>query len=140
MKPRVAPFQLVSHMISSVVFEVKDEFRNVELRPDFSIEPEYEILQGSGTLQGRLLLEVAFKLRLGRKILIRFECSAEGFFTANESIAKEQFVRFLKYSGTPILLQIVRSFLISLSSQAGLTPPLLIPLVDTTKLYDVSMG
>ncbi len=138
MKPKLAPFQLASHMISSVVFEVKDEFGNVELRPDFSIEPEYEILQGEDVLQGSLSLDVAFKLRKGRRILIRFECTAKGFFTAHKTITRDHFVRFLKHSGTPILLQIVRSFLISLSSQAGLTPPLLIPLVDSTKLYDTS--
>jgi len=140
MKPKIAPFQMTSHIITDSEFKVKDGFSNKKLKPDLDISPTFEVYEDENHLTGKLELEIKFNLKSGRIIFIGFKAKIIGTFVSPKKIGKDQFIKFLKYSGTPMLIQIVRSFLMSLSSQSGLVPPIVIPIIDSTSCYHETEG
>jgi preprotein translocase subunit SecB len=136
MKPKSAPFQLTSHLIRNTELKIRDGFMNKKLKSDFDIDPSYEIFEVDKAYKSKLKLDIKFNLKSGRKIYIGFKTEIIGTFLSPKKVGKDDFISYLQYSGTPILIQIVRSFLMSITSQAGLVPPVVIPMINITKLYE----
>jgi len=136
MKPEVAKFQLVSHTIKNLSFEIRGELKGVPLKPDLDLVPNYIIRKKEGTLSGELSLEVTYNLKSGKKILVAFKANIAGLFISLKDMQEEEFEKYIKYSGTPMLIQMARGLLLLISAEAGLTPPIIIPMVNSTTCFE----
>jgi len=135
-KPKIAGFQLVSHTIRSLSFEIRGELKEVSLKPDLDLIPKYEIRRKDERLSGELCLGISYNLKSGKKIIIAFKAIITGLFVSTRNMQEEEFERFIKYSGTPMLIQMARGLLISISAEAGLTPPIIIPMINSTTCFE----
>ncbi len=84
--------------------------------------------------------EIVISIELGRetKIIGRadetdyltIKASMEGVFECQETLEEKALEKIVAESGTSILLPVLRAAILSFTGQAGLTPPIVIPLMN----------
>ena len=127
-------FQMISFSIYSANFEVKRTPQNIPLRTQlkFNVRLPNEI-SGDET-KGAADVHVDLKLKSGKLTFITIKLSIKGYFKG-ENINKEKFIEFVKYPGVSNLTQIARSYIISMTSQLGIMPPIVLPMINLVEFY-----
>ncbi len=75
------------------------------------------------------------KAKAGKAILFRIDLTMEGAFLGNQSaLSNALFEEMLELNGIITLSQISRSFLLSVTSQSGINPPVRLPMINVVDL------
>lgn len=138
-----SPFKLTKYRILSSHIDFSSEtdgkklIYTVDLEPQFFIESSKLEETNASALEGKILLKIKIhgKNKPKGKILRSVEVEIEGFFTA-EGLSQEVFDNLLKINGTFALLSIVRSYIISTTSQLGFKEPIIIPFINIGPLKE----
>lgn len=134
-------FQLVRYRILSSHIDFNPEtdgeklIYTVDLEPHFFIELPTSEESERSALEGKVELKIKIlgKQKPKGKAIRSVEIKIEGLFTG-EGLQKEQFESLLKINGTFALLNIVRSYIISTTSQMGFKEPIIMPFLNITPL------
>ena len=78
---------------------------------------------------------VKVKATVKRKVLFKIELVMEGAFRS-ETLSKEDFKDMVEVNGLITLSHISRAYIISSTSQAGINPPVRVPMVNINKLIE----
>lgn len=85
------------------------------------------------------VLELIVKVRatLKRRILFKIELTMEGIFTGDATkLSRDKFVEMLEMNGLITLLHISRAYIVSVTSQFGINPPVKIPMINIYKMRE----
>lgn len=132
----LADFQILGSRVSKLLLDTRiiDEKGRADVSFDFDYEIG-DIEEGGNRFQGVLKFIVQVKAKVKNKILFKIELEMEGAFAGNtEKLSREKFSEMLEINGLITLLHISRAYLISVTAQSGIRPPLQIPMVNVLKL------
>lgn len=124
-----ADFRFLAHRISDFSFSLQEGVKNMSISLDIDPDLEYKCLD-NGCYIGLLTLSVKVRGRSGRKISLKLDASIKGKFEAPASMEKNTFESFCMISGTATLIPLLRAAILSFTSQAGMNPPIKIPLIN----------
>ncbi len=132
----LADFQILGSRVSKLLLDTRiiDEKGRADVSFDFDYEIG-DIEEGGNRFQGVLKFIVQVKAKVKNKILFKIELEMEGAFAGNtEKLSREKFSEMLEINGLITLLHISRAYLISVTAQSGIRPPVQIPMVNVLKL------
>lgn len=81
----------------------------------------------------RLKNNIIVREKNTNKELTRIEVEMAGIFLAND-MKEEEFIRYMKYSGAPLLSQSIRSYVMTITSLAGINM-IRIPLINYIEFF-----
>jgi len=135
----LADFQILGSRVSKLYLDTRiiDEKGRADVSFDFDYDMD-EVEEDGSRLQGILTFMVQVKAKVKNKILFKIDLEIEGLFAGNpERLSREKFMEMLEMNGLVTLLHISRSYLISVSAQSGINPPVQIPMVNVLKLREM---
>ncbi len=124
---RVITFNLSTNMVNT-----KAQSVNVAFDFDYSIK---ELKYEEGNSFGLLDYVVKVKASIKRKVLFKIELVMEGAFRS-ETLSKEDFKEMVEVNGLITLSHISRAYIISVTAQSGINPPIRVPMVNVIKLIE----
>ncbi len=131
-------FKMTSFSIYKASFEVKNKILNLkDKKLHTNVKLNVNISKAktvNNEEKGNANIDLSFSLRMGRLTFLNVKLSISGQFEA-VNMKEETFEELIKYSGVANLLQIARSYIISMTSQNGLTPPAVLPMINLVELY-----
>jgi preprotein translocase subunit SecB len=96
-----------------------------------------EIEEENNCFRGSLTFLVQAKAKVKNRILYKIDLEIEGTFAGSiEKLSQEKFIQMLEMNGLITLLHISRAYLISVTAQSGIQPPLRIPMVNVLKMRE----
>ncbi|MDD4439904.1 MAG: preprotein translocase subunit SecB [Tissierellia bacterium] len=137
-KEVMADFQFLGNRVSKLVIETKqlEEKGRAELSYDFDYKVTH-ISEMDNNILGILQFSVQTKAKIKKKILFKIDLTMEGAFAGNlEKIPKEKFAEMLEMNGLANLMNISRAYLVSMSAQSGINPPVRLPMINLIKLKE----
>lgn len=134
----LADFQILGSRVSKLLLDTRiiDEKGRADVSYDFDYEIG-DVEEEDNRFEGILKFTVQVKAKVKNKILFKIELEMEGAFVGNtEKISREKFAEMLEINGLITLLHISRAYLISVTAQSGIRPPIQIPMVNVLKLRE----
>jgi len=138
-KEIMADFQFVGNRVS--LFNLKTKMVDIKgkrVSPEF--EYDYTITECKKTDEhyfGVVEFIIKGKARAGRVNLFNIDLIMEGAFVGHpDRLTKEKFEHMLEQNGIATLSQISRSFILSVTSQSGIKPPVRLPMVNVIVLNE----
>lgn len=132
-----ADFQFIGSRVSRLLLETRLPEEKGHTSLNFDIDYGYEIEEIAEKYLGVLRLKINCKARIKNKVLFKIDLEMEGAFTANvEKISHDQFVEMLELNGLVTLLNISRAYLVGISAQSGINPPVRLPMINLHKLRE----
>jgi preprotein translocase subunit SecB len=130
--------EFVDYRITNFEYKVSLE-NNENIDYLITIEPKIGKLEKASRNDdeknfARIDLKLQLKGKAGRKVPLKINCSISGIFTADKTLTDEKFVHLCSTSGVANLLMIVRSLIISFTSQSG-NKPIIMPLINLIETY-----
>lgn len=141
-KKVLADFQDDFQFLGSRVSKLQLETRLVEEegRAALSFEFDYRInnlVEEDSRFLGILQFDLQAKAKVKNKILFKIGLEMEGAFAGNpEKLSYEKFEEMLELNGLITLLHISRAYILSVTAQSGINPPVRIPMVNVLKLRE----
>jgi preprotein translocase subunit SecB len=124
---RVITFNLNTNMVN-----LKGQSVNTVFDIDYNLK---ELKHEGGNSFGLLDYSVKVKATVKKKVLFKVELLMEGAFKS-ETLSKEDFVNWVELNGLITLSHISRAFIISVTAQSGINPPIRVPMVNINKLIE----
>lgn len=138
-KEVLAPFQLSAYRIAKFEYETMD-IKDTDGKINHRIGFDYDILEAcekDNIFEGKLRFTIDVKINKDEDPLIRLLLVYEAKFVGNKkAMDLERFVEMMKINGITALLHIARSYILTTSAAAGVTPPIKIPLVNVYRLKE----
>lgn len=129
-----AEFRFLAYRISDFSFSIQEGVKDIET--SLKMDPKLEhVRSDDGCHFGILSLSVRIRGRRGKKVVLKLDATIKGKFDAPESMKAETFESFCIINGTATLIPLLRATIMSFSSQAGMNPPIRIPLVNVPKSF-----
>ncbi len=128
-EPVNAEFRFLAHRISDFSFTLQEGVRNMSISLDMDPVLEYKRIN-NGCHLGLLTLSVKVRGRSGRKTALKLDATIKGRFEAPDTMEENTFENFCMISGTATLIPLLRATIMSFTSQAGMNPPIRIPLIN----------
>jgi len=134
----MADFQFLGNRVSKLNLDT----RLVEPRGrvDISFDTDYNIKESQEPgvrYLGILELIIKVKATIKKKLLFKIELEMEGAFTGDaEKLTHEKFAEMLEMNGLITLLQISRAYILSVTCQSGINPPVKMPMINVFKLRE----
>lgn len=126
---RVASLNLVTRNIKT-----KGQRISVSFNFDYNIK---DMQQSDSSVLGVIEFMVKVRAMVKRRLLFKVELVMEGAFTAErELLPDEVFFEMLELNGLITLSQLSRAYIISVTSQSGINPPVTIPMINVMKLRE----
>jgi preprotein translocase subunit SecB len=91
---------------------------------------ETKIIEEDGRKNCLLALTLTAFGRADETDYLTIKASMEGVFECQETLEEKALEKMVAESGTSILLPVLRAAILSFTGQAGLTPPIVIPLMN----------
>lgn len=135
-KPVLADFQFLGNRVNRLVLDTKviDDMSHVEMAFDYDYDINALVKEGNKWL-GRLKFTVKVKAKIKNRILFKVDLEIEGVFAGNaENLTQEKFSEMLEINGLITLLHIARAYLVSVTAQSGIQPPVQLPMVNILKM------
>lgn len=124
---RVSHFNLETNILNTNDQKVIPEFQY-----DYNV---IEFNESNEAHFGIIELLIRGKASVGKSNLFKFDLTMEGaFLGGTDSLSKEKFSEMLELNGIVTLSQISRSFLLSVTSQSGINPPVRLPMINVVSL------
>lgn len=129
-------FKMTAFSIHKASFEIamtplKDKNLNSNVQLNVNVSKNKA---SDGEMKGNADVDISFSLENEEGKFLDVKLSVIGQFEASD-MDEKPFEEFVKYSGVSNLLQIARSYIITMTSQHGLTPPALLPMINLVELY-----
>lgn len=137
-KDIMADFQFLGHRVSKLVLDTKlvEEKGPSNVSFDFDYEV-MDLLEEDNRFLGIIQLIVQVKAKIKNKVLFKIDLKMEGAFAGNaEKLSHQKFTDMLEMNGLITLLHISRAYLLSVTAQSGINPPVKLPMVNVIKLRE----
>lgn len=137
-KDVIADFQFLGHRVSKLVLDTKlvEEKGPSNVSFDFDYEV-MELVEEVNRFLGIIQLIVQVKAKIKNKVLFKIDLKMEGAFAGNaEKLGHQKFTDMLEMNGLITLLHISRAYLLSVTAQSGINPPVKLPMVNVIKLRE----
>ncbi|OLN33078.1 protein-export chaperone SecB [Desulfosporosinus metallidurans] len=138
-KSVLADFQFLGNRVSKLVLDtrlIEEEKGRAEVTIDFDYKVN-EVETKENKFLATLSLIIQVKAKIKNKILFRVELEMDGLFAGDaREISQEKFMNMLEMNGLVTLLHISRAYLLSVTSQSGIQPPVKIPMINVLKLRE----
>lgn len=120
--------------LETKIADTKGKKVSAEFQFDYNVN---QCDEDDGKYFGIIEFIVHGKAKAGRSNLFKFELTMEGAFVGKpEALTIERFKQMLEQNGIVTLSQISRSFLLSVTSQSGINPPVMLPMINVLALYE----
>jgi len=134
-----ADFQFIGNRVSSFALDTRLVYsKGQKVTVDFQFD--YNILRCDAENEKHIgIIEFITngKAKVGRNNLFKIELTMEGAFAGNPNVLTvERFKEMLEQNGLVTLSQISRSFLLSVTSQSGINPPVRLPMINILALNE----
>jgi len=143
MKTVKSSLEFVDYKITS--FEYQSSLDSSEkIKYTISIETKMGKLKEKSEIEfkknlARIDLNLKLKGKVGKRIPVKITCSISGIFAADKMISEEDFMKLCSTSGVANLLMILRSIIISFTSQTG-NKPIIMPFINLLETYRRNIG
>ena len=137
-KDIMADFQFLGHRVSKLVLDTRlvEEKGPSNVSFDFDYEV-LDLLEEDNRFLGIIQLIVQVKAKIKNKVLFKIDLKMEGAFAGNaEKLSHQKFTDMLEMNGLITLLHISRAYLLSVTAQSGINPPVKLPMVNVLKLRE----
>jgi len=137
-KDIMADFQFLGHRVSKLVLDTRlvEEKGPSNVSFDFDYEV-MDLLEEDNRFLGIIQLIVQVKAKIKNKVLFKIDLKMEGAFAGNaEKLGHQRFTDMLEMNGLITLLHISRAYLLSVTAQSGINPPVKLPMVNVLKLRE----
>ena len=137
-KDVIADFQFLGHRVSKLVLDTKlvEEKGPSNVSFDFDYDV-MELVEEDNRFLGIIQLIVQVKAKIKNKVLFKIDLKMEGAFAGNaEKLSHQRFTDMLEMNGLITLLHISRAYLLSVTAQSGINPPVKLPMVNVIKLRE----
>ncbi len=124
---RVITFNLSTNMVN-----MKAQSVNVAFDIDYNIK---ELKYEAGNSFGLLDYVVKVKASVKRKALFKIELVMEGAFRS-ETLSEKEFKDMVEVNGLITLSHISRAYILSVTAQSGINPPVRVPMVNVHKMIE----
>lgn len=135
-KEVMADFQFIGNRVSKLALKTELIEESGQAEANFNID--YNVIglhEENNTFLGILELIINVTAKVKKKNLFKIDLVMEGGFTGNsEKISKDKFIEMLEMNGLITLLHISRAYLLSISTQSGIEPPVQLPMLNVLKL------
>jgi len=134
----LADFQFLGNRVSKLVLDTRliEEKGRSEVTMDFDYKV-HEVETKENQFMATLNLIIQVKAKIKQRILFRVELEMEGIFAGDaEKITQDKFRNMLELNGLVSLLHISRAYLLSVTAQSGIQPPVKIPMINVLKLRE----
>ena len=126
---RVASLNLITRNINT-----KGQKIGVSFNFDYNVK---DTRQSDSSVLGVIEFMVKARAMVKRRLLFKVELVMEGAFIAErELLPDEIFYEMLELNGLITLSQLSRAYIISVTSQSGINPPVTIPMINVMKLRE----
>lgn len=126
---RVKKFSLETKMIAN-----QDQKIALDYAYDFNV---LECNDDGSDYFGVIEFVARITAKASKSFLFKIDLIMEGAFTGKKDVLQmEQFEDMLEINGVVTLSQISRSFLLSVTSQSGIKPPVRMPMINVVALRD----
>ena len=128
-------FQFIDSYITHSSMDIINR-KKIESTLELNIESRIsEIKKKDNKLSAEMRLKnnIIVREKNTNKELTRIEVEMAGIFLAND-MKEEEFIRYMKYSGAPLLSQSIRSYVMTITSLAGINM-IRIPLINYIELF-----
>jgi preprotein translocase subunit SecB len=135
----LADFQFIGNRVSLFNLETKMlDGKSQKATTDFQYDYQInECDEFEGEFFGVIDFIIHCKAKVGRKNLFKIDLTMEGAFAGNSKVlTKEHFQKMLEQNGLVTLSQISRSFLLSVTSQSGINPPVRLSMINIIALNE----
>lgn len=124
--------QAILQMKRYLIKEFSFSYTPVQNEIVISIElgRETKIIEEDGRKNCLLALTLTAFGRADETDYLTIKASMEGVFECQETLEEKALEKTVAESGTSILLPVLRAAILSFTGQAGLTPPIVIPLMN----------
>lgn len=124
--------QAILQMKRYLIKEFSFSYTPVQNEIVISIElgRETRIIEEDGRKNCLLALTLSAFGRADETDYLTIKASMEGVFECQETLEEKALEKMVAESGTSILLPVLRAAILSFTGQAGLTPPIVIPLMN----------
>ena len=128
-------FQFIDSYITHSTMDIINR-KKIESTLELNIESRIsEIKKKDNKLSAEMRLKnnIIVREKNTNKELTRIEVEMAGIFLAND-MKEEEFIRYMKYSGAPLLSQSIRSYVMTITSLAGINM-IRIPLINYIEFF-----
>lgn len=124
---RVVSFNLSTNMVNT-----KGRPVNVEFDFDYDIK---EIQQEEASRYGLIDYVVKVKAAVKKKVLFKIDLVMEGAFRS-DTLGEDEFKEMVEVNGLITISQISRAYVLSVTAQSGINPPIRVPMVNVNKMIE----
>lgn len=131
----ISNFQFIDSYIKNSNMEIHNKNLN-NSKLELGVEVKFSnIKEDNSELLAELILKniVKIKNKDTEEILVEINVEMAGIFKGN-NIDKEKFMQFMKFSGTPIISQSIRSYIMNLSALGGIDT-IRVPLINYVEFF-----
>lgn len=131
----ISDFQFIDSYIKNSNMEIHNKNLN-NSKLELGVEVKFSnIKEDNSELLAELILKniVKIKNKDTEEILVEINVEMAGIFKGN-NIDKEKFMQFMKFSGTPIISQSIRSYIMNLSALGGIDT-IRVPLINYVEFF-----
>ncbi|MCL4408339.1 MAG: protein-export chaperone SecB [Thermotogae bacterium] len=134
----LSQLKITSISIYKASFEIKKLIpNNQQLEIQVALKPNINISKSENTSDNQTsIVDLNISVNLKNKDIsfVEVNLSINGSFIG-ENMNEQQFIKLVKFSGVSNLIQISRSYIISMTSQLGIIPPIVLPMINLEELY-----
>ncbi|NSW92061.1 MAG: preprotein translocase subunit SecB [Firmicutes bacterium] len=134
-----ANFQFIGNRVRDFVLHTKIvDIKGKKVTTTFEFDYNIiELCERENNYVGVIEFLVKGKAKAGKAMLFSISLTMEGAFVGNpEALSNDKFKEMLELNGIITLSQISRSFLISVTSQSGINPPVRLPMINVIALRE----
>lgn len=138
-KKIMSDFQFIDSYIKSSNFKIHNRnIKNSKLELGIEVNIS-ELKEINEELSAELRLKNLVKINNNDgELLVEIEVEMAGIFKAH-NIDKDKFIQFMKFSGTPIISQTIRSYIMNISALGGIDT-IRIPLINYVEFFKKNDG
>jgi preprotein translocase subunit SecB len=133
----LADFQFLGSRVGGMQLETRRINARGQAELFFDFDYKVSEIEEDSCFRGSLSFIVQVKAKVKNRILYKINLEMEGIFAGStEKLSREKFKQMLEINGLITLLHISRAYLISVTAQSGIQPPLRIPMVNVLKMRE----
>lgn len=135
----MSDFQFIDSYIKSTNFKIHNRnIKNSKLELGIEVNIS-ELKEINEELSAELRLKNLVKINNNTgELLVEIEVEMAGIFKAH-NMNKDKFIQFMKFSGTPIISQAIRSYIMNISALGGIDT-IRIPLINYVEFFKNNDG
>ncbi len=124
--------RVVTSNLSTSMVNTKGRPVNIAFDFDYDIK---DFKQEEASWYGLIDYVVKVKATVKKKVLFKIDLVMEGAFRS-DSLGEDKFKEMVEVNGLITLSQISRAYILSVTAQSGINPPIRVPMVNVNKMIE----